>query len=566
MLKKILFVWLFASILNAAEFTATVLNNKLSVGDRVVLSLSLVGAKADEAPDLSALIRDFTIYNQQQYSSYHNVNGNVTAETGWDITLLPKIEGSIIIPSLEVHTDHGILRSAEIALQVSNQPSATSNSKDTLGVSLIATTNKDRAYVKEPILYTLKLISYKPIVNVTLEDIKAPDAIIDKIGEPKQYEQILGGVRAHIIELQYYITPLVAGNIEIIPAEIRGEIQGPPQQQTHRNHRFGLLNNFFFENAVEFKPFSLKSNKIAIKSITLPIKSSDWLPLQNLTISEEWVGLAHAKVGETIVRKIKLTATGGFSNQLPSVQSFMELSGVKTYADKPVLKDEIKKNTQIVISTKEESFSLVPQQDGKIIFPAIKVVWWNLQTKKLETAILPAKTIDVAPGVVVNNADATVVDYSNPATEIKPTNNSTNYLVLSLIGIIVLMAGCILYLIKRKPTKNISPEKAIVKNKDIVTVDDLRATIIKYANKHWDIPVDVTLNKIGTLLTHKNYIYDTALYVDLCQQLNATMYASAHIELPVLIQLWDQFRLSVNKNRTKQVVKHEEDYINLNPT
>lgn len=575
MWKKIIIslVCLIPTALWAAEFVASVSSNTVDVGQRLVLNLTLRDADAVESPDLSGLIREFVIYTQQRYTNYGNYNGVVSAESGWDITLLPKIDGELTIPSLVVETNKGTLKSQEIKVKVnpvgggsstSNQPNKTT---DSLGVSFVASVNKVSAYVKEPIIYTLKIISYRNLVNVVLEDIKSADAIIDKIGTPKQYEQILGGVRAHIIELTYYVTPITAGKIVITPAVIKGEVQDVPRQQSV-NHRFGMLNNFFFDNVVDFRPFELHSDKITINALPPAVNTADWLPLQGLQLTEEWQGLNKAKVGDTIIRKVKLTATGGFSNQLPSVQSFMDVPNLKSYPDKPVLSDKVLPNNSGVIGTKDESFSLVALQPGDITLPAIKITWWNTKTKKTETSILPAKTINVLPGVAGANNTDTAIDYSLPVeTKNSSSNSWVAYVIAGLILVIVSMFAVIVYLLTKKNTKPVVI-KPVSKDKVINTAEDLKTVVSKHASKYWHAPEDLPLNQLGSFLTEHDYMYDIEKYIAMCGQINSELYAKSKVtmDIKLLITSWEQFKQSVTKTKNENTKQDKSGYINLNPT
>jgi hypothetical protein len=579
-----------AELSHAAEFIASVLRNSVSAGESIELRLILKDAEANGPPDLTVLTKDFSIYSQQQYSTYSNTNGKITSETGWEITILPDHKVNVVIPSIKINTNKGTLATQEIKLSVNkaaaNDPKTNNDAtpKENIGVSLVAAINKTRVYVKEPIIYTLKIISYRALANVALDDIKSSDAIIDKVGQPLQYEQTLGGVRAHIIELKYHITPLVAGKIEITPASIRGEVQVPPQQQPQQNHRFGMLNQFFFDNGMNFKPFSLQGDKISITALAPAVTDKNWLPLQNLEIYEEWSGLNGAKVGDTIVRKVKITATGGFANQLPSVKDSMDIQGLKLYADKPVLTDNATQNNQVVVGTKEEMFSLVPSQAGTITFPAIKISWWNLRTKKAEISTLAGKTITILPALINSTAD-NMVDYSDPAASSIINVNEQNekaivkhnlglYAVMaSMLLIIMMLFGCVVYLLKRKD-RLAKPHAADVNvhvakdhtEIEIKTVYDLREHILIYAFKYWQAPNNITINNLGHFLSAHNYKYTEDVYLKLCKEINSVMYANLNIEITVLFADWKKFKSSVLKSKNQKPPEHIADYINLNPT
>lgn len=382
-----------AQLAYAAGFSASVEANSVAMGDSFKLKLLLNDAKPVEHIDISALAKDFTIHSQQHFSSYRNINGSIQAENGWYVVLMPKREGRAMIPPIALETDKGRFSTQQIILNVT---AATPGNKkvDNSGVSLVSIVSKPRAYINEPVIYTLKIISHNNIANIVLDDIKSNDAIIEKIGEAKQYKQLSNGIMSHIIEIRYAITALAAGKVTILPAYMRGELQ-VAALHPQRSQRFGLLNDLLLDNLIELKPFSIQGDTITLDIQEPAIKNAKWLPLRALDISEQWDGLQNVKVGDTIVRKIKMIAKGAFAKQLPSAQNFMQVEHLKTYANKPTFDDTYNEAENTIIGKREEEYSLVPQQAGEFTLPEIKMQWWNLKTKKIETTTLPAKKIKV---------------------------------------------------------------------------------------------------------------------------------------------------------------------------
>jgi hypothetical protein len=583
LIKKLFYILLFCfatAISYAAGFVATVDSKTISFGQSLTVQLRLEDAKALESIDISPFAKDFMIYNQQQFSSYRNVNGTVKAESGWNVTLMPKKEGEFLIPAISLETDQGRFSTQEIKISVQHPKAGDKSTSDGIGISLVSIVSKSKAYVNEPIIYTLKIISYKPIANIVLDDIKSSEAIIEKIGEPKQSNQTLGGVNAHVIEIRYAVTALRTGKVTIAPAIMHGELQ-VISSQARRPQRFGIFNDMFMDNMIELKPFSLQSDTITIEALPAVVKGNDWLPLYNLNMSEKFDGIQNAKVGETITRKIKIIAKGAFAKQLPSVKDFIDHEHVKTYANKPTFSDTLSESAATVVGTREEEYSLVPQQEGTITLPAIKINWYNLQSKKIETTVLPEKTITVAPGVVGATPNVTI-DYSNEdkpqevlasKTQIQ-TKPAWLYILLGILGGVLFtgMLGSLLFIGRRKIRQRarkirINPKKQKSQEIEITSAENLRNYILQYAIKNWQAPKDIALNRLGDNLTNKNYKYDTHLYLELCENFNAALYGSAAIELEFLISKWNEFKTTVVKNsKLNKSVSVSEDYASLNPT
>lgn len=565
----------FVSLALAASFVATVEENTITFGQGIQLKLELEDAKARNSLDLSVLAKDFNIYSQQQFTSYSSINGSVKSESGWNVTIMPKKVGEFIIPPIALETDKGVLTTDEIKISVQQAPQASDKGpRDSMGISLVSTVNKTKTFINEPVIYTLKIISYKPIANVVLDDIKSSNAIVEKIGEPKQYDQTHGGMRAHIIEIRYAVTALKPGVVTIAPAMMHGELQIPTQ--TQRTQRFGLFNNVFMDNMFELKPFSLQSEAITLE-IKPPVGSTqNWLPLQNLTITQTWDTAKEIRVGDTITRKIKIVGKGVFAKQLPSVKDFMPENGTKIYANKPIFTDSFDASSETLVGTREEEYSIVPQKDGSITFPEIQIKWWNLRTKKLETTTLPAKTLQVLPNA--NGAAAGVtLDYSEEQPQQVMAPAAVNekdipimlYAIIGiLIGVIITLGIVLAFVMFRKRTPK--PNKVKVRKQDadieINTIDDLRKFILRYAIKNWHVPKEISLNRLGDALASNNYSYNLELYTSLSQYINAGIYAKVLVDMELLMAQWEEFKKSVVKIKTTTSTSVDEDYTNLNPT
>lgn len=572
-----LILFLATQVAYAAAFIATVEENKITFGQRIQLKLLLEDASATAPLDLSPLAKDFTIYGQQQFSAYSNTNGTIRSEFGWHVVLMPKNPGEFVLPAVGIETNRGYLQTDPIKVSV-QQAGGSKGSTDPMGISLVSTVNKTQTYVNEPVICVLKIISYKPIANVVLDDIKSNDAIVEKIGEPRQYDQTHGGVRAHIIEIKYAVTALKPGKITIAPATMHGELQ--VSMHTPNTQRFGLFNNMFMDNMVELKPFSLQSEAIKLEVLAPAVKGNNWLPLNGLTLTQNWDVPPEVKVGDTITRKVKIVAKGGFAKQLPSVKDSMPQDRVKIYANKPNFNESFDANTDTIIGLREEEYSIVPQAAGSITFPEIKIKWWNLRTKKLEVATLPARTIKVLPAIATAGTGVTL-DYSmedNPQTIVAPqiATSAKPVLLYTIIGVlvgIIISLGLVLLFVLLKKKATIKGKLFKRKNKEpaiaIRDINDLRKFILQYANKYWQVPTGTTFNRLADALAQNNFSYAIELYTTLSEHINAGIYAAnSEVGLESLLLQWEEFRKSVvrNKNNTMHSKAESEDYSSLNPT
>ena len=100
----------------ATSFTATVDRNNVAVGQSFTLELSLSGTNPKGVPDLSNLEKDFTVYGTSQSSQTTIINNKMSSNINWNVTLIPKKEGSFTIPAMTIATDEGNLKSEPITV------------------------------------------------------------------------------------------------------------------------------------------------------------------------------------------------------------------------------------------------------------------------------------------------------------------------------------------------------------------------------------------------------------------------------------------------------------------
>jgi len=121
--------------------------------------------------------------------------------------------------------------------------------------------------------------------------------------------------------------------------------------------------------------------------------ATDWLPAKQMKIEEAWPQSGKPfTVGEPITRTLTLRTDGLSASQLPEFAHDLP-DHLKSYADKPVLKDD--KQQDGVHGSRQEKIAIMPMQPGTYILPEIVIDWWNTTTEKIEQATLPARTFTV---------------------------------------------------------------------------------------------------------------------------------------------------------------------------
>ncbi|WLG93054.1 BatD family protein [Pseudomonas cucumis] len=389
----------------AAELVASVDRSRLNSGETVELTLETSDVTQFGKPDLTPLEPLFEVRGTRQVNQLNTLNGNTQATTRWIITLLPRQNGSVVIPSLQL----GDVQSEPITVQVIE--SETQDSSNALApVFIEASLDQNNVYVQAQAILTLRIYhSVSLYDDSSLTPLQIPDARIEQLGEPRTYEKVINGLRHGVIEMRYAIYPQRSGEL-VIPAQMFSATPvdtRPSQDATPKGPKPG-------------KQMRVKSAEIPLtvkaKPGTYPA-DVPWLPARSLTLSESWSPEPdHAQVGYSLTRSLTLNAEGLASSQLPPLPA-TEINGLRRYPDQPVLGNQ--SSERGLIGSREDREALVPTRTGAIDLPSVEVVWWNTFEDHLEHSSLPARTLQVAsnPSLIADSPAGSAQAISGASNE-----------------------------------------------------------------------------------------------------------------------------------------------------
>ncbi|WP_434707422.1 protein BatD [Pseudomonas sp. R1-1] len=366
----------------AAELTASVDRSRLNSGETVELTLETDDVTQFGKPDLTALEPLFEVRGTRQVNQLNTLNGANRATTRWIITLLPKENGSVVIPPLQL----GEAQSQPITVQVIE--SDTRESKNSLDpVFIEASLDQSSVYVQAQAILTLRIYhSVSLYDDSSLTPLHIADARIEQLGDTRTYEKDLNGVRHGVIEMRYAIYPQHSGLLTIAPQTFSATLVDtqPSQDANAQGPKPGKLMRV---SSAEI-PLTVKP-----KPLTYPV-DAPWLPARSLSLSESWnPEPEHTQVGDSLTRSLTLKVEGLASSQLPPLPA-TDVAGVRRYPDQPVLSNQ--SSERGLIGSREEREALVPNRSGAIDLPTVDVVWWNTFEDHLEHSSLPARTLQVA--------------------------------------------------------------------------------------------------------------------------------------------------------------------------
>jgi len=374
----------------------------ISESETVNLTIEVTGDDSGD-PQTAPLQKDFEILSNSHSSSYSIINGSASSKSTWQLMLRPRHSGPLTIPALKV----GSSVSSPIMIQVSKLQVRTSPSGHPTGdVWLSMEVAPKKLRVQQQAIITIRVYQAVGLNQAQLTEPKAEHAIVERLGDGSTYQKRDSNRTWQVTERRYALFPQQRGHIDIEPVQLDGTalVGGASYFQTSR-------------------PIRVRSNALRLDVTGMPDgwNAVDWLPAKQVKIAETWPQAGKPfTVGEPITRTLTLQADGLSASQLPEFSHDLP-DHLKSYADKPVLKDD--KQQDGVHGSRQEKLAIMPMQPGTYILPEIDVAWWNTETETMQQATLPARTFTVVAAVASSATTASASQaplQTLPTTQVQP--------------------------------------------------------------------------------------------------------------------------------------------------
>lgn len=389
-----LLISLLATTSKAQEITLTLDRSELARGETLTLTIRVYDQRQGMQLDLTPLTENFDVLGTRTSSQVRSINGNTDIWTDYIITLFPLTEGSLSIPSLTIYGQ----QTDELEVTVTNQGARSNQETDELFLEIEV--NKDSLYVQEQLLFSIRLFyTINGIRNPVFTEIDIPDTVTQLIGSPNQYEKIIDGQRYGVYEKRYVIFPQKSGSLDIPDILFRGEVTDGSSSFVFRNLNTRRITAFIEGRTIDVveRPPSAEM---------LPT----WLPVTDLVMEESFSRpLSDLKVGDSLVRTIKMTANGVDGAVLPPF-SPSNIQGFNTYPDPAKIERRFVNGS--IVGERIESNTLVVLEDGNLSIPAIKIDWWNVESDRLDSTIIQETMLRIIPLQGIAPSELTV-----PSTE-----------------------------------------------------------------------------------------------------------------------------------------------------
>lgn len=322
------------------------------------------------SPDIEPLKKDFKILGNHQKYSVRSVNGDTTAIITWTYELAPQTTGTLTIPPLTFKNSTS--EPVNVEVESGHAPKATG----TVSPAFVeVSADKSDAYVQEQVIVTVKLFYRGNLIRGDLSEPDPGDAIMETMGEQKEYARVRDNTSYRVVERRYALYPQSPGTLELSGIQFKGQARDA-------------------SNQLKFLRDQADTLRIPIKDIPDSFTGDTWLPAASLELSQSWSDKAKTlKTGQSIERTIKLNALGLLASALPPMKIQYPENKLRSYPDQPDMDSTV--NNRTVTSTRAQSTSLVAVKPGNVQLSEIRVPWWDTVNDRQRVAVIPAQTFTI---------------------------------------------------------------------------------------------------------------------------------------------------------------------------
>ncbi|MFM9917295.1 MAG: BatD family protein [Rhizobacter sp.] len=378
----------------SAAVTASADRTHLEPGDTVELTLQSDRGGSGQ-PDLKPLEKDFEILRRGTSNSLQIINGSASSQRQVRLTLSPRRNGRIEVPRLAWDGEQSAVIELIVAAGHGGKGAVAGSVAD---VFFTTTLDSLQPHVQSAVSLQLRLYSDKKLYQASVDFPGNTDLLVRRVGQDVTTDETRNGRTYQVITRSFVLVPQRSGEIELAGPVLNAQVaDGTRSLDPFMEHVFGQLQ--IEGGASGTRALRLRGDpvRLAAKARPAGMSAGDWLPAQQLTIEEAWLPQGGPiAVGVPVTRRLRVSASGLGSSQLPDLGALMKLpSGLTSHPDEPKLNEDVQDGH--IVADRQQDVVVLADRAGRFELPALKVDWWDVTTNQRREAVLAARTLEVAP-------------------------------------------------------------------------------------------------------------------------------------------------------------------------
>ncbi len=363
--------------------------NRITEGETVTLTIRTDNPRQNLESDFSALEKNFEILDRRSETQLSIVSGQQTAVVRLLLTLEPRAAGKVVIPELVFGQD----RTQPITVRVDPAPELEPGAQPPVFIEVEVMPEEGPYFVHAQLGLIVRVFYRQNLTEAAISQPEPSPAAV-RLMQETPYQAERGGERYRVLERNYAVFP-----------ERSGELAIPPMQLTGR--LVERRSSSVWQPAVRGRRIQVESDALNLPIDPRPagFTGSEWQPARDYRLTQQVSSGDSLHVGEPVTRTVMVDAVGLEENMIAE-PAWPDLPGVRIYPDQPqgITRDD----GQWVLGHKEFRYAVVPEQEGELILPELRVHWWDTQNNRGRTAVLDSYTIEVLPSPLAPPTPAAV--------------------------------------------------------------------------------------------------------------------------------------------------------------
>ncbi len=373
---------LFAAMPLQAAVQAQLDRGRITEGETVTLTIMTDEARQNLEADFSALEQDFVILDRRSETQLSIVNGRQTASVRLILTLEPRAAGVFQIPPLTFGNE----TTASIGVQVDPAPALEPGSQPPVFIEMEVVPAEGPYFVHAQIGLVVRVFYQQNLTEAAISQPDPSPASV-RLMQETPYQAERGGERYRVLERTYAVFPERSGELDIPPMQLTGRLVERKSTSV-------------WQPAVRGRRVQVESDAVQLNIEPKPAEfsGSEWQPARDYQLTQQISSGDALRVGEPVTRTVIIDAVGLEENMIVE-PAWPELPDARIYPDQPqgITRDD----GQWVLGHKEFRYAVVPEKEGELVLPELKVEWWDTKNNQARTATLAAHTIFVQPSSLV---------------------------------------------------------------------------------------------------------------------------------------------------------------------
>lgn len=330
--------------------------------------------------DYAPLAANFDIAGQTVRRSFQRVNGRSSTRSLFAVGIRPRGPGVMTVPSLRVGN------SSTEPLRMTVMPPSVQAANSDADAFVETDVDAEKPYVQQAVGMVVRLYVGVNLLSGQLDQDTPAGTSLQQVGEELRFQKYIDGRRYNVIERRYLLIPERSGELMIPGARFNGQ----------------SVSNFFDGVFGDGRtPLSAAAPATRLQVQQIPANAPQpWLPLRDLRL-RYLQAPQQGRAGAATTVEIEMIADGASATQLPAL-TFPQSPDMQVFADPP--QTEVQLVDGRPRSTLRQRISIVPLHAGTLSLIGPSVQWWDAEQGVARTATLPPLELQVAPGVVANDA------------------------------------------------------------------------------------------------------------------------------------------------------------------